>query len=115
MREEINVVTEKGDLHIDEGRMIGLLKSPDGRLFIGTGEEGSDQLEVTGKISASNLLEACQPANFELSMDEDGDSFIKPVLMEQKVTLTEKISRITLTEQVSENTIKVLKVEINNK
>lgn len=111
IKKDLLINTEKGEYFLDEGRMLGLLKTEDGRLFIGTGEEDSDQLEITGKISAGNLLEACQPANFELALDEDGDSFIKPVLLEQKVTINEKVSRITLTESISRNVIQVINIE----
>lgn len=111
LAKDLVIYTEKGDLILDKGRMLGLLKTEDGRLFIGTGEEGTDQLEVTGKISANFLLEACNPATFELSIDENGDSYIKPVFLEEKVTVTEKISRITKTDENSEKPINILKIE----
>ena len=111
IKKEMVLSTKKGEYWIEEGTPLGLLKTPDGRLFIGTGEENSDQLEITGKIGASKLLEACQPSNFELALDEEGDSFIRPVLLEQKVTVNEKISRITLTESEVSNPIEVLKID----
>ena len=111
IKNEIVLHTSKGEYWIQENTPLGLLKTADGRLLIGTGEEKSDQLEITGKIGATKLLEACQPANFELALDEDDDSFIRPVLLEEKVTITEKISRITLTEEVVTNTTEVLKIE----
>lgn len=111
VKKDIAIYTEKGDFYLDKGRMLGLLKTEDGRLFIGTGEEGSDQLEVTGKISAKFLLEACDPATFELSIDEEGDSYIKPVFLEQKVTVTEKISRINKTDDISLSPTDILKID----
>lgn len=111
VRSEMVVHTAKGEYYLEKGKMLGLLKTEDERLFIGTGEEDSDQLEVTGKISGAKLLELCEPARFELALDQDGDSYIAPVLLEEKVTLNEKILRISLTEEVSHNPIEVYKIE----
>lgn len=84
--------------YLDEGQALGLRKTEDGRLLIG--EEEGDIIELDTKTTAKDLLESCQPANFELGLDEEGQSYIKTVLMEEKVSISDKISRIKLTESV---------------
>lgn len=112
VEKDLLINTDKGEYYIKEGKMIGLLKSEDGRLFIGTGKNNSDQLEIRDQKSASTLLETCQPSNFELALDDEGDSYVRPVLLEQKVTQTEKISRITLTENINTNTVPVTSIKL---
>lgn len=103
--------TDKGEYFLEKGKMIGFLKTEDGRLLIGTGKYNSDQLEIMNKVTAQALLERCQPSNFELALDEDGDSYVRPVLLEQKVTIIEKISRITLTEDINKDTVLITSIE----
>jgi hypothetical protein len=114
LKEELLLTTKKGEYYLEEGRTIGLLRTEDGRMFIGTGEEGSDQLEITGKIAATTLLELLEPSTFELALDSDGDSYIKAVFLEQKVSINEKIQRITSINESTINTnniIPVIKIE----
>ena len=112
VKQDLLLTSKKGEYYLEAGRILGLLKSEDGRLFIGTGEDGSDQLEITGKITATEVLENLEPSNFELALDEEGDSYIKSTILEQKVSLTEKIQRVTLVEEITESAIvPVFKIE----
>ena len=99
-------------IYLDEGEPIGFNKTEDGRLLWGEADEdsGNDIVEFNTKTIVNDLLEACQLATFHPSLDEEGDSFIKPVLLEGKSTLTEKISTIPLTESVPDTTILVSKI-----
>lgn len=101
--------TNKGNYYLDEGQPLGLLKNDKGLLFIG--EADGDQLELEEHTAGFTLLEACQPCDFEVALNEDGDPYIKEILIEQKVTLTEKVSKITLAENISSNTIKVTSIQ----
>lgn len=111
LTKDITIYTSKGDLHLDAGEPIGFVKTADGRLFYGEMEdEESDVLEFKTKTVANDMLEACQAADFVVALDEDGDSFLKTVLVEGKNTLTEKIDRISLVESVPEKTIPINKI-----
>lgn len=105
---DLTLQTEKGTYYIDAGQPLGLLRTEDGRLFIG--ESSSDQLELSKQGASYTLLESCRPCNFEVTLNEDGDSYISEVLLESKVTLTEKINRISLTESVAKKTVQVTAV-----
>lgn len=115
MEKDVTLNTSKGPLHLVAGQPLGLGKSEDGRLFIGQdySEDGveSDVLEIYSKGTATHLLEACQPSTFNLGLDEDGQTYIKTELLEQKVSLTEKLSRITLVESVPKKTLPVSKLK----
>ena len=99
-------------LYLEKGEAIGFTRSAEGRLFWGqqTKNKKGDVLEFVNKTTIQDMLEACIPAQFDLSLDDQGDTFMKPVYLESKSTLHEKILKITLTETIPEKTIPVTKI-----
>ena len=103
------IYTPKGEVMIEKGSPVGLLKTSEGYIHLG---KSGDVLEMNNKTLISDILSNCQPARFELTRNEEGDSVVKAVLMEDTFLMEDKISMINLRENVPERTLKVEKIRL---
>lgn len=108
-KKDLVLHTPRGEVYIEEGSPVGLLKTEDGHIHLG---KTGDVLEFSNDTLISDLLENCQPATFELAVDEEGDSSIKPTLLEGNILLEDKIARINIRESIPDYTLKVNKIRL---
>lgn len=104
---DIIVYTSQGEVVLEKGSPVGLLKTEDGKLNLG---KSGDVLEFSNKTVIHDLLENCRPANFELIRDSEGDSIINPVLLEETLLVEDKLSRIVLRESIPHKLLTVQKI-----
>lgn len=107
---DIIIHTVRGEIILEKGSPVGLLKTEDGMLNLG---KTGDVLEFSNTTVIRDLLENCVSANFELTRDSGGDSIIKPILLEGNLLLEDKMARVNLRENVPSNILRVQKVRLN--